>query len=369
MFPPVGDSYADGWYPDPWQRWPERWYGDGTYTERVRSGQAEGRDPIPVAPAPPAPGYGTGPGYDPYRPYQPYQPPGQWGQPGWGYGYQQPKVGTAATGPLPLHPMNLGDIVDGAFRLYRANFKTIVTIVAVVSGPVQLLAAFARRNEFGGNSIFTIFSNPSAAQDNGTSNTSATTSLFVAFLGLFILPYAAGAISRVVSASYLGSAERPGQALRAAGRRFISLLVAWVLIHVLEVVAFVLIILPGLIVMSLSVCVAPAIVLEGLGAMAGIRRSWSLNRHRMWRVMGISLLTGLLVSIIGGIVSEPFALAGLAIGLHWGWILLFIGNLTASLVTVSLTAIIATLIYFDGRIRYEGMDLQILAGPGGGWTR
>jgi len=81
----------------------------------------------------------------------------------------------------------------------------------------------------------------------------------------------------------------------------------------------------------------------------------------MWSILGIAFLSGLMVTIVGDTIAVPLEAAAFAIGLHWGWILIFLASVLANLVVLSLTAIIATLIYFDGRIRYEGFDLEILA--------
>lgn len=257
--------------------------------------------------------------------------------------------------------MTMGDILDGAFRLYRANFKTILIVISVVAGPIQLLSALSRRGEFGGGSVFNVFSNQTTTQNNGVSVGSGVALLATGLLSLVALPYAGGAISRVVSASYMGGAELPGSALRATLRRAWPLLAASILVHILEALGLVLVILPGLMLMALYVCVAPAIVIEGLGPIQGMKRSWALNRPRMWRVMGIAILSGLVVTIVGSVFSAPLEAAAASVGFRWGWILLFLGGLLGSLVTLSLNAIIATLLYFDGRIRQEGFDLQILA--------
>ncbi|HEV7236725.1 MAG TPA: hypothetical protein VGN15_11120, partial [Ktedonobacteraceae bacterium] len=39
-----------------------------------------------------------------------------------------------------LRPRTVGEIIDGAFRLYRRNFRSFLLIVAVVYLPVQLLS-------------------------------------------------------------------------------------------------------------------------------------------------------------------------------------------------------------------------------------
>ena len=410
------DTDTNGWYADPWQRWPERYFENGHPTARVRYGETLGTDPVPTAPQvppPPAPpyvapgqpppgqpgygqagyGYGSPPGYG-YPPQAGYgygqPPPYGYGQPppyGYGqpppYGYGQPpgygyppqaawaayqsapplpKAGSEKTGPLPLHPMTMGDILDGAFRLYRANFKTILIIVMCVSGPVHLADALARRNQLGGNSIFNLFTSQGVAQNqNTTSNGSAWAVALIALVSLIVMPYAGGAISRVVYSSYMGEPVRPSDALRATLRRAWALLAAEILVHIVELFGFILIILPGLIFMAMYVCVAPAIVIEGLGPLKGMGRSWQLNRPRMWRVMGIAIVSGLMVTIIGNVFATPLQLVALAVGLRWGWILWFVGGVIASLVTLSLNSIIATLLYFDGRIRQEGFDLQVMA--------
>ena len=382
---------AQGWYGDPWSRWPERYFDSGWPTPRVRSGAAEGYDPVPghtleangmisSAPSPPsapaqgywAPtrGYGGSPGgyaggtAGAGQTGYGYSPPGGQARPGYyGYGAPGPTAGTPRTGPLPLHPMNLSEIVDGAFRLFRANFRTIVIIVAAISGPLQLTSALISRSLFGGHSIITAIHNA----DNGiqtqttTSGSQQLASVIISLVTLFLAPYAAGAISRVVSSSYLGESMAPGPALSATLRRAPALFVAWFLMHLLELPGFVLLLLPGLLVMALSVCIAPAIVMEQLGPIKGIRRSWQLNRRRKWGIMGTALLSGLMVSILSSIIGTPLIVVAYLVGLRWGWILLFLGAMLSSLVNLSMTAIIATLIYFDGRIRTEGFDLQILA--------
>ena len=51
----------------------------------------------------------------------------------------------------------------------------------------------------------------------------------------------------------------------------------------------------------------------------------------------------------------------LAIGFHWGWIIVSASSIVAALITQPFVAIVATLIYFDLRIRKEGFDLQMIA--------
>jgi hypothetical protein len=113
--------------------------------------------------------------------------------------------------------------------------------------------------------------------------------------------------------------------------------------------------------MTMFVTVAPAIMVEQLGPLAGMGRSWRLTKSRFWPVMGIALLTGVLASLLGSILGTPFSLIALGIGYHWGWILLSLSGIVTALVTYPFVAIVSTLIYFDLRIRKEGFDLQMIA--------
>jgi hypothetical protein len=273
-----------------------------------------------------------------------------------------PKGGSAKTGPLPLHPMSLSDILDGAFKLWKANLSTLVVIAAVFVVPLQLAAAFAQRNANGGRGILDVINDPTLAQTNNGPNNGTLVAAGLALLAAaFTTPFIAGAISRVVAASYLGHQEGPGPALRATGRRFWALLGSWWLWHPLEWIGFLFCIFPGIVVMTMFVLVAPAIVVETLGPVQGMRRSWRLVRPRFWAVMGTMLLGGLIAYMLGNILATPFTVLALFIGLHWGWILVGIGGVLTALVTTPIVAIVATLLYFDARIRNEGFDLQVMA--------
>jgi hypothetical protein len=258
--------------------------------------------------------------------------------------------------------MTVSDILDGAFKLLKANIRTILIIAAVFIVPVQLVSAFLQRG-YGPSTIFRTFTNPADAQapDGAYSSGRVAALLIVTLLGLVITPFIAGAISRVVSASYIGQEEAPGVALRATGRRTWALVASFILVHILEAIGFVFCVLPGLAVMTMFVMVAPAIVVEGLGPIQGMRRSWRLAKGRFWGTLGIALLAGLLTSLVSSALSVPFTVIGAFMG-GADWIAVAVGGTLASLVARPVVAIVATLQYYDGRIRTEGFDLQVIAG-------
>src|SRR5947209_17779472 len=72
------------------------------------------------------------------------------------------------------------------------------------------------------------------------------------------------------------------------------------------------------------------------------------------------LVAGILTSVVGGVLQLPLTIAGAALG-SGGWILAGVGAALAGIVTRPFAAIIGVLLYFDLRIRKEGLDLAIMA--------
>lgn len=298
----------------------------------------------------------------------------------------QPKAGGERTGPLPLHPMSLGDILDGAFKLFKADAATVIVVTLAFTAPLQLLAAYVQRDALGG--LFDALRDPQAAPfaDPATFGGDPLPGAVASLITMLVLPFVAGAVARIVGDSYLGRPTSAGVALRAAGRRWWSLLAAWLLVHVAEGIpllfAGVLLaagvatslvplialgalsvlgaLVAGVFIMPLFVAVAPIIVMEDIGAVAAMRRSYRLLRPRYWPVLGVALLTGVLSSMLGSALGTVPMIAAFVLG-SAGWPLLAIGGLLSNLVVVPIVAIVSTLIYFDGRIRQEGFDLQLMA--------
>jgi len=121
----------------------------------------------------------------------------------------------------------------------------------------------------------------------------------------------------------------------------------------------------------------PAIVLERLGVVGGLRRSWRLVaepiRSAFWRLFGIRLLTSIIVGVAASVIAFPisfvvgfvlaaiagdggtagdlFATQALASG---------IAGLVTGALTTPFTAGVDALLYVDTRIRREGLDVQLV---------
>jgi hypothetical protein len=142
----------------------------------------------------------------------------------------------------------------------------------------------------------------------------------------------------------------------ASLRRGPALFVAWSAVHASEVVATLAGAAPGVLMMVLFLVTAPAIVVEGLGPLAGMRRSWRLTSSRYGASFGAALLIALVDGVLTVALNPIGALldaagAGLAADM--------VCTAAASMVTMGFVASATTLVYLDRRVRAEGLDLEL----------
>ena len=104
-------------------------------------------------------------------------------------------------------------------------------------------------------------------------------------------------------------------------------------------IGFVLLIIPGLFLITMWCVGAPAIVVEKIGVFDAFGRSWGLVKQNGWSVFGALLVTLIIVFAIQFVL----ALIGTAIGL--GGVL--VANIISGAITAPIFAIAVTVIYFE----------------------
>jgi hypothetical protein len=104
-------------------------------------------------------------------------------------------------------------------------------------------------------------------------------------------------------------------------------------------IGFVLLIVPGLILLTIWVVTGPAIVVERQGAIDAFGRSRELVRGEGWSVFGVLVVT--LLIVIG--ISIVLAAIGAATG-DAGQVIL---NIVASVVTAPIFSLVAAILFFD----------------------
>lgn len=257
----------------------------------------------------------------------------------------------------PLTPTGL---IDEAVHVLKARPRTIVAIAACFAVPVGLLTGILNRGLLGGLSLTEAFNDPSTAEAAAESGTAAANvgAVLGVVLPSLLLPFMAAAYAHVVVGMRLGHEVTAGEALRRAGGKWWALLASWVVVHLAELVgAFIAI--GSIVFMAFFLVVAPAIALEGLGPMKGLKRSWSLTSRRLLPVMGVGVASGIVAYVLGQALSALPDFAGLFVGLDVGWIILAAGRAATGLVIGPIIALTAVLCYLDLRVRLEGLDLEL----------
>jgi hypothetical protein len=271
------------------------------------------------------------------------------------------------TDAAQFRQLSIGDLLDGAFRLYRRRFAFLVAIAAlplVPTGLVQLL-----------------FQQSSGGQ-----------ALTLIIQSIFLMPVINATLIHCVARTHDDAPPSLSEAYRVGLSRYPSLLLAVFLMGLLIGIPTAviggclgLILLPGsldsismpfvffaLLILLLLLpiftrlaLVNQAIVLEQCGAVDGLKRSWNLTTGWFWRTFWVSTCAWILTYLIG---TLPALMINFALGLADP----NSASTLAPSITIAVSQIgviaalplqiaISTLLYFDLRIRREGYDLEMLA--------
>jgi hypothetical protein len=192
--------------------------------------------------------------------------------------------------------MTVSATLDKTVRLYRANFKPLITIAAI-SGLLQFPLAVMMSD---------------SAKQGGRPSGGWMLYLGVACLtALLAWPLQYGSLGKGAIAALAGKPVTLGDAFRTAFSRFFPLLGAGILAGVCTLVGTLLLVVPGVYIF-LGLSLAPLVIVdEGLGIFAGLRRSWALADGHRWRILGLVLAWGILVIVLSYGVSSVLHMVGL----------------------------------------------------------
>lgn len=289
-------------------------------------------------------------------------------------------------GIVPPRPLQLGDILGGAFRAVRFAPVTMFGLTLVVMLVTQLLglgAGYVIGQQFGALLSF------GEGEPGADALFSWSTLVGTLFNALTAVVLGMGLFHTVVQA-VSGRRVSPAEALRQMGSRMAAAL-GFSALGTLAVVAVVAgcaaIVVPlqsvgdgspaalavvGLLLVvgipgfwiTVRLLLAPcAITVERLGPFRAVARSWVLTRGRFWRVLGISLLANVIVSMAASTVSYVFIFGSALLALQNATVAMIVMSVASSLastvLSLPLTTAVTALLYVDARIRQEGYDLQL----------
>jgi hypothetical protein len=176
---------------------------------------------------------------------------------------------------------------------------------------------------------------------------------------LALVPFQYAAVTYAACESALGRPVTASGVLRSVLRRYFPLLGYWLLIT-LMVVAFCL--FPLWIWISVGWCVVvPVMFIENVGLIEAMGRSWRLVEGRWWRTFLIVFLVFVVFYVVSFALRAFLALGQTLLQIVVSQlVVLWISGVTTALVdslVFPVFQIAIVLIYFDLRVRKEGLDL------------
>ncbi|MBC9725466.1 glycerophosphoryl diester phosphodiesterase membrane domain-containing protein [Streptomyces sp. TRM68367] len=336
-------------------------------------------------------GYGGGPGG-----YGGYGGPGGWGGP----------PPAAKPGVIPLRPLGVGEVLDGAVSTMRTYWRTVLGISLTVAVLTEIVVVLFQGLVLDNTSTEAL-NDPSATLGEltralGDSLLNSGVILLISLVGTIV---ATAMLTTVTSRAVLGKSVTTREAWRDARPQVMKLFGLICLLLLITAAVVTAGALPGILVavtgggdggIALAVLgslgagivalwlmirfslASPALMLEKQGVKKSMSRSVKLVRGSWWRVFGIQLLATIIANVVASIIVIPFAFLAAALsgdgisgflnsGGDFGWTFLVIsgiGSVIGSTITFPITAGVTVLLYIDQRIRREALDLELARAAG-----
>jgi hypothetical protein len=234
-----------------------------------------------------------------------------------------------------FRPRSNSEILDASFEIYRRHFSVFVAISVFAAIPGAISAYIAE---------------PALAlqRTGGLFNSALVSSLV-----LFIAPFTEGAMTSAASSAYLGRRVDFEQSVRNAfshaGWLFVAMVRKWLLL----LFGLVFFVVPGLVIFKRYFALPMTVLFEDNTAGAAIARSRHLsngNGRRIFSLNGGVFLFSMLVMLTLQQAITSFTHGAISA----------VGQLAVNAAVSPFGTIVATLLYYDIRIRREGYDIELM---------
>ena len=265
---------------------------------------------------------------------------------------------------VDLRPMTLGEVLDRTFKLYRSNFWLFAGIIAV-----PFLVLLVINIGVAGLGIGTGRAVAGGLPSPGLLAGMIGGGLTFGLLYLFLLGAAQAATVFAVSDLYLGRPTGLRECYKRVGAKAIRVILILILTGLTVMVGFLLLIIPGFILMCRTAIAVPVSMLEDTKSIRSIERSMELTKGYSGQVFIIFLMVWVLTWIVAMIFQTPFALLiQTQHTVSFGTLLLqHLSSFISQVLVGPIATIAFSLMYYNLRVRKEAFDIQHLMaslGPG-----
>jgi hypothetical protein len=232
-------------------------------------------------------------------------------------GAPPPAAPPPAAPPSAPHPLDLGAVFSETFTIYTQNAVPLLGVGIALYLGIAIIAGLG----FAASGILGLI-------------------LFVILAVVGVTLYA-GFVVRLVENVRGGKRDATvGELIESAMPAIGPLIGNGILKGLAVLVGFVLLIVPGLILLTIWAVTAPAIVVERVGVIDAFSRSWDLVRGQAWMVFAIILLTFLITQAI----TYLFGAIGEGIGDFVGYLIF---QAIAGAITAPIGGLVAAILFFD----------------------
>jgi hypothetical protein len=234
---------------------------------------------------------------------------------------------------------DVGECLGLGFSVWAKNLPAFATIAAVVLSPLLLYQLLIGSR--------TIEAEDPAAQ-------ATATQAAVLLLGGWVLStIATGAMTYGVVQQLRGQPAGLGACVTVGLSRLPAVMLVGLLVGLCILIGFVLLIVPGLVVMCMLWVSVPVAVIEKPGVSASLSRSSALTRGSRWSIFVILLLIGILQGVAGFLIQTTL--------LDTGTVYVLVSFLVGNVLGGSLLAVVNAVGYWLLRSRKEGASIEDLA--------
>jgi hypothetical protein len=252
--------------------------------------------------------------------------------------------------------MTLGEVLDRTFKLYRSNFWLFAGIIAL-----PFLALLVINIGVAGLGIGTGRAVAGRLPSPGLLAGMIGGGLTFGLLYVFLLGAAQAATVFAVSDLYLGRPTGLRECYKRVGAKAIRVILILILTGLTVMVGFLLLIIPGFILMCRTAIAVPVSMLEDTKSIRSIERSMELTKGYSGQVFIIFLMVWVLTWIVAMIFQTPFAFLMQTQHVSFGALLLqHLSGFVSQVLVGPIATIAFSLMYYNLRVRKEAFDIQHL---------
>jgi len=236
-----------------------------------------------------------------------------------------------AAAPFAEGDFRVGRVLSRTAEVLSRNFLTFFIVTTVAALPSVLLNQAVERESM--NPAFIVLA--------------AFLTVALSMLSTAVVVYGAFQAMR-------GRPVNLGESLRIGLGRVIPILGVIICASIGVGLASLLLVIPGLILLTMWFVATPVCVVEQLGPMSSLGRSSALTKGHRWKIFGMVLLVILAATIVTAIIGAVLAITG-------STILIALARLIWSGVWGAFYAIFVVVTYHDLRVAKEGVDVHQIA--------